>query len=326
MSSTTARAAISRPRGGAGSNQRRVQLWCLAFLLPGLILGGLFTFYPMVMSWYYSFVQWSGFGSSRTWVGLQNYRTLVQDHFFWSSFGKSFLFVVVAVPIRLVLSLGVAIVLNNQALRLSKFYRTFFFLPVVTTSAIIGIVMTFVLSPFHGPANAALHGVGLIGSPVDFLGNSHTALWSIMGVEIWKDFGISMIYWLAALQTVPKEYHEAAAVDGAGWWQTVRHITAPILLPFAAIIVVLSANSTLHMFALVQSMTQGGPYFSTQVIEVFIYQTGFASENSGGVPQLGYASAAGCLFGVSVLVIALLQLWAVKRANTARSQLSGADR
>jgi multiple sugar transport system permease protein len=307
-----------------GGSRRRVQLWCLAFLLPGLVLGGLFTFYPMVMSWYYSLVQWNGFGSARTFVGLDNYRKLVHDGYFWAAFGRSFLFVVVAVPIRLGLALLVAIVLNNQALKLSKFYRTFFFLPVVTASAIVGIVMTFVLSPFHGPVNQALQHLSLIGSPLDFLGNSHTALWSIMGVEVWKDFGISMIYWLAALQTVPKEYQEAAAVDGANAWQTFGRVTAPILLPFGAIIVVLTANNTLHLFALVQSMTQGGPYYATQVIEVFIYQTGFASENSGGVPQLGYASAAGCLFGLAVMVIALLQLWAVKRANNVRGQLAGA--
>jgi ABC-type sugar transport system permease subunit len=307
-----------------GGSRRRIQLWCLAFLLPGLVLGGLFTFYPMVMSWYYSLVQWNGFGSARTFVGLDNYRKLVHDGYFWAAFGRSFLFVVVAVPIRLGLALLVAIVLNNQALKLSKFYRTFFFLPVVTASAIVGIVMTFVLSPFHGPVNQALQHLSLIGSPLDFLGNSHTALWSIMGVEVWKDFGISMIYWLAALQTVPKEYQEAAAVDGANAWQTFARVTAPILLPFGAIIVVLTANNTLHLFALVQSMTQGGPYYATQVIEVFIYQTGSASENSGGVPQLGYASAAGCLFGLAVMVIALLQLWAVKRANNVRGQLAGA--
>lgn len=307
-----------------GGSRRRIQLWCLAFVLPGVVLGGLFTFYPIVMSWYYSLVQWNGFGNARTFVGLENYRKLAHDGYFWSAFGRSFLFVVVAVPIRLALSLLVAMVLNNQALKLSKFYRTFFFLPVVTTSAIVGIVMTFVLSPFHGPVNQALQHLSIVGSPVDFLGNSHTALWSIMGVEVWKDFGITMIYWLAALQTVPREYQEAAAVDGAGAWHTFRHVTAPILLPFGAIITVLTANNTLHLFALVQSMTQGGPYYATQVIEVFIYQTGFASENSGGVPQLGYASAAGCLFGLAVMVIALLQLWAVKRGNRIRSTLGAA--
>jgi multiple sugar transport system permease protein len=308
----------------AGRPRRRTQLWCLGFVAPGVVLAGLFTFYPMVMSWYYSLVQWNGFGSAQTFVGLDNYRRLVHDHYFWAAFGRSFLFVVVAVPIRLGLSLVIAIVLNNQALKLSKFYRTFFFLPVVTTSAIVGIVMTFVLSPFHGPVNQALQHLSITGGPLDFLGNSHTALWSIMGVEIWKDFGISMIYWLAALQTVPKEYQEAAAVDGAGPWQTFWRVSAPILLPFAAIITVLTANNTLHLFALVQSMTQGGPFYSTQLIEVFIYQTGFASENSGGVPQLGYASAAGCLFGLAVMAIAMLQLWAVRRANRARSQLAGA--
>ncbi|HEY8456926.1 MAG TPA: sugar ABC transporter permease [Actinopolymorphaceae bacterium] len=308
---------------GSGTTWRRIvsSRWCYAFMLPSLLLGGMFTFYPMVMSWYFSFFNWSGFTAEMSFVGLDNYRELVRDPLFWDAFGRSFLFVIVAVPIRLVLSLLVAILLNNQALKLAPVFRTFFFLPVVTTAAIVGIVMTFVLSPFHGPVNQALTGLGLVPEPVDFLGDPDTALWAVMGVEIWKNFGITMIYWLAALQTVPRIYYEAAKVDGAGRFQLLRHITIPVLLPFAAIIILLTANSTLHVFAIVQAMTRGGPYFSTQVIEVYIYQTAFAADQVGGVPRLGYASAAGCFFGVVVMLIALLQVFAARKAAQVRSQL-----
>lgn len=290
-------------------------------MLPSLVLAGMFTFYPMVMSWYFSFLDWTGFTADRNFVGLDNYRELIDDPMFWHAFGRSFLFVLVAVPIRLVLSLLIAILLNNQAFKLAPVFRTFFFLPVVTTAAIVGIVMTFVMSPFHGPVNQALTGLGLIDAPIDFLGNPHTALWSVMAVEIWKNFGITMIYWLAALQTVPRMLYEAAQVDGAGRFQLLRHITVPMLLPFAAIILLLTANATLHVFAVVQAMTKGGPYFSTQVIEVYIYQTAFAADQAGGVPRLGYASAAGCFFGVVVMLIALLQVYAARKAGQARSQL-----
>jgi multiple sugar transport system permease protein len=292
-------------------------------MLPSLVLAGLFTFYPMVMSWYFSFLDWSGFTSEQTFVGLANYRELVHDPLFWDAFGRSFLFVVVAVPIRLVLSLLVAIALNNQAFKLAPVFRTFLFLPVVTTAAIVGIVMTFVLSPFQGPVNQVLTGLGLVSAPVDFLGDPDTALWSVMAVEIWKNFGITMIYWLAALQTVPKVYYEAATVDGAGRWQLLRHITVPMLLPFAAIIILLTANSTLHVFAIVQAMTRGGPYFSTQVMEVYIYQTAFAADQVGGVPRLGYASAAGCFFGLVVMLLAVLQVYAARRAAQVRAALVG---
>jgi multiple sugar transport system permease protein len=295
--------------------------WCYLFMLPSLVLAGMFTFYPMVMSWYFSFLDWSGFTSARTFVGLDNYRELIGDPLFWDAFGRSFLFVIVAVPIRLVLALLVAILLNNQALKLAPVFRTFFFLPVVTTAAIVGIVMTFVLSPYRGPVNQALMGLGLIPEPIDFLGDPDTALWTVMAVEVWKNFGITMIYWLAALQTVPRIYYEAAKVDGAGRFQLLRYITVPMLLPFAAIIVLLTANATLHVFAIVQAMTRGGPYFATQVIEVYIYQTAFAADQVGGVPRLGYASAAGCFFGVVVMVIALLQVYVARKAAQVRAQL-----
>ncbi|HVX47381.1 MAG TPA: sugar ABC transporter permease [Mycobacteriales bacterium] len=296
--------------------------WCYLFMLPSLILAAMFTFYPMVMSWYFSFLDWSGFTSARHWAGFANYRELVHDTLFWKAFGRSFLFVVVAVPIRLALALIVAMILNDQIMKMAPVFRTFFFLPVVTTAAIVGIVMTFVMSPYQGPINQVLIDLHLVDKPMNFLGSPHSVLWAVMGVEIWKDFGITMIYWLAALQTVPNVYYEAAKTDGAGRWALVRHITVPVIAPFAAIITLLTANSTLHIFALVQAMTKGGPYFSSQVIEVYIYQTAFAPD--GGVPRLGYASAAGCFFGLAVMVIAMIQLWVARKAAQMRSALEAA--
>lgn len=294
--------------------------WCYVFMVPSALLTLLFTLYPTIMSWYFSFLDWSGFSDTAHFVGLGNYSELLHDTMFWQSFGRSLLFVLVAVPIRLVLSLLVAILLNNQAMRLSPLFRTLFFLPVVTTAAIVGVVMSLLYSPFNGPINQALLGIGVVDAPIDFLGDPGTSLWSVMAVEIWKSFGITMIYWLAALQTVPRSYLEAAAVDGAGRWQQLRHVTGPLLLPFAAIITLLTANQTLHTFGIVQTMTAGGPFFSSQTVEVYIYQTAFAPEG-GGVPQLGYASAAGCLFGLCVMLLALLQLWAGRRLAQARAQL-----
>lgn len=292
-------------------------------MLPTAVLAALFTFYPMFMSWYFSFLDWSGYTSEQTWVGLDNYRQLVTDANFWGAFGKSFLFVAVAVPVKLVLSLLVAIVLNNQSMKLAPVFRTMFFLPVVTTAAIVGIVMTFVFDPFHGPINEVLTTTNVIGEAIDFRGDPDTALWTVMGVEIWKNFGIAMVYWLAALQTVPTTYYEAAKTDGAGKWALLRHITIPILVPFAAIITLLTANATLHVFAIVQAMTEGGPARASEVMEVYIYRTAFVGTEGGGVPQLGYASAAGVFFGLAVMVIALLQLWVAKKAASMRSELAG---
>ncbi|WP_152360945.1 carbohydrate ABC transporter permease [Microlunatus speluncae] len=299
--------------------------WCYLFMIPAAILAVLFTFYPMVMSWWYSLLDWSGFTADAEFIGLENYWRLIHDPQFWSAFGRSMLFVLVGTPVRVVLALIIAIVLNDQLLKLAPVFRTFFFIPVITTSAVIGVVMSFMLGSYQGPVNQVLGALGLVDQPIKFLSDPDVALWSVIGVQIWKATGHTMIYWLAALQTVPVSYYEAARVDGAGPLRLARHITWPILMPFAIVIIILTAQSDLHAFALVQSMTEGGPYFSTQVIEVFIYQTAFAAGSSesgnAGVTQLGYASAAGCFFGTITLIIAVGQAWAIRKVNQVRGQL-----
>ncbi len=307
----------------ASQNTRRKSLWqemkdarwCYLFMVPSLILTGMFTFWPIFASWYFSLLNWSGFTAGAEFVGLQNYREVIGDGYFWNAFTRSFLFMFASVPVKLTLALFIAIILNDAALRLAPVFRTLFFIPVVTTTAIIGIVMTFVLSPFNGPINMAMLALGVVERPIDFLGDPDTALWSVVGVEVWKWLGQPMIYWLAALQTVPVVLYEAARVDGANWWRQFRHITAPLIVPFGVVIVLITAVGTLRVFALVQTMTGGGPFFATEVMEVYIYRTAFGASNSQTLPRLGYASGAAVFFGVSVMLIASLQYFAARRLN-----------
>jgi len=292
--------------------------WSYLFMLPNLILAAMFTFYPTVMSWYFSFLDWSGFTSDKEWIGLENFREIINDSYFWDAYQRSFLFMIVAVPIQVVLALVVALVLNDSSYKLGPFFRTVFFLPVVTSSAIIGIVMSFVFSPFNGPANKILLDTSLIDRPVDFLGDPDTALWTIAGVWIWKWFGITMIYWLAALQVVPRDLYEAARIDGAGRLALHKDITLPMVFPFAIVIVLITIVGSLNVFGLVQTMTGGGPFFASEVMEVYIYRNAFGES---GIPRLGYASAAALFFGITVLGLSLLQGWGLKKANDARSQM-----
>jgi multiple sugar transport system permease protein len=292
--------------------------WCYLFMLPSLVLTAGFTLYPTVMSWYFSLLDWSGFGSDRDWAGLANYREVIQDDLFWNAYVRSFLFTLVGAPIKIGLALVVALILNDASLRFASIYRTLFFLPVVTSSAIIGIVMTFIFSPLDGPINMVLLQVGLIDIPVDFLGDPDTALWTVVAVYIWKWFGVTMIYWLAALQVVPQELYEAARIDGASRWQMHRGITLPMIFPFALVIILITVVSALNIFGLVQTMTGGGPFFATEVMELYIYRNAFGS---GEIPRLGYASAAAVFFGVTVLALSLIQGWGLRKANAARAQL-----
>ncbi|MEV0616739.1 sugar ABC transporter permease [Nonomuraea sp. NPDC050404] len=299
----------AQPRGA------RTTAYVWFFLAPTVLLYGAFTVYPILGSYAYSFTDWNGFDASPTFIGVANYQEVLADPMFWSSFRLTLTFMVVAVPIQVLITLLLAIVLNSPKMPLRKLFRTALFLPVVTTTAIVGVVMQFVFDPASGPVNLALRELGLAPDGVDFLGQSGTALGTTIGVYVWKWFGITLVYWLAALQTVPEDVYEAARLDGAGPLNILRHITVPLLKPFLVIITLLSIEASLQVFDLVLTMTNGGPFYSTEVIEVYIYRWAFAAT----IPRLGYASAAAVLFGLFVFVVGLLQLLAVRATRKARS-------
>lgn len=292
--------------------------WCYAFMLPSLVLIVMFSFYPIVASWYYSLLDWNGITSDRTFIGLDNYREIVNDPYFWGAFRRSFYFMFATVPLEVGLSLVVAVILNERALRFASIFRTLFFIPVVTTTAIMSIVMTFVFGAFNGPVNQALINLHILDKPVDWLGNPDTALWTMALIAVWKWFGQPLIYWLAALQTIPNDVIEAAKVDGASGPRIFFTITVPLLVPFAIIILLIIAVGNLNVFALIQAATNGGPFFSTETMELYIYHNAFgANTGSFTEPRLGYASAAGVIFGVCIMVISLLLILA-RRAGTWR--------
>ena len=309
------------PRSGPGRRRgvdtRRQTIWVWAFLTPTIVLYGLYTLYPIVASYWYSLVEWNGFSSDQRFVGIQNYRAVLADPAFWSSVKITLVFMLLVAPARILLSLLLAMVLNSPRLPLRNLFRTVYFLPVVTTTAIVGVVMQFVFDPASGPFTAFLKAMGAE-SGIDFLGDSGTALVTAAAVYVWKFFGITMVYWLAALQTVPTELYEAARIDGAGAVKLFRYITLPLLTPFLLIITVLTVEDTFHAFDLMQTMTGGGPFFSTEIIEIYIYRWAF----SASIPQLGFASAAAVLFGLFVMAVGALQAWALVVSRRARKELS----
>jgi multiple sugar transport system permease protein len=302
-------AAVDQPRYGW-----RKTTWIWIFLLPTVVLYGVYTIYPIIASYWYSLVEWNGFDSGQTFVGLSNYREVFADPLFWNSFKVTLLFMLLVVPARVLLTLLMAMVLNSPKLPLIGVLRSAFFIPVVTTTAIIGVVMRFVLDPASGPVSSVLAKLGF--GSVDFLGDQHLALPAAAVLYIWKFFGVTMIYWLAALQTIPYELYEAARIDGAGTWQLFRHITLPMLKPFLIIITVLTIEETFHNFDLMYTLTSGGPYFHTEIIEIYIYRWAFAAP----IPQLGHASAAAVVFGLLVAIVGALQLWALYTGRRLRGE------
>ncbi len=292
-------------------NRTHINLWCWAFLLPALVFYILFQGWPIVASVYYSFLNWSGLTTATEWVGLENYRKLLTDEQFWNAFAISFRYAVLFVPAMLVVSLLFAYILNKTTLKGRNVYRTLYFVPVITTPSIVGIVMVFIWS-VQGPINFLIMQSGLFERPLNFLGTSKTALGTVLFISIWKNMGIYMIYWLAGLQSVPREVVEAATIDGASEGRIFFSIVMPLIKPIAGVIAILCFINALKVFDIVKTMTDGGPFFSTDVVATFIYRTAFSSEM--GLPRLGYASAGATIFGLVVIFIGLI-------TNTVKSRL-----
>jgi ABC-type sugar transport system permease subunit len=281
----------------------RKELWCLLFIAPQLILFLLFTIYPILMSYVYAFFNWSGFGPLRDFAGFSNFKETLFDPIFWNAFRNSFIFMVCVVVIQVPLALLMALLLNASWMKGKAFYRMIYFLPVVTTTAVVGLVMRFIFGAYKGLVNEVLIRFGLITSPVDWLGSIDTALLIVILVGIWKSFGMKLIYWLAGIQSLPKDLFEAAKIDGATSIQLFRYLTVPLLMPVGSVILLMSAVNALHVFDLVKVMTNGGPAFKTDMVDLYIYRYAFSGN---GDARVGFASAAGVLYGIVVMVISLL--------------------
>lgn len=281
----------------------KLNAWCWLFMALAVGFYILFQGYPIICSIQYSLLDWSGMTSSATFVGLANYKELLHDELFWNAFANSFKYTALIVPLELAVSLFLAYLLNNERLKARPLYRTMYFVPVVTTASVIGIIMIFILG-VQGPVNHVLMTFNIIDTPINFLGNAKYALPTLVIISIWKDCGTYMIYWLAGLQGVSKDVYEAASIDGANRWQTFFHIVLPLIAPIGGIIAILCAINSLKVFDIVKTMTEGGPFYATDVIATYVYRNAFSSEI--GMPRLGYASAAALFFGVTVIVIGLV--------------------
>ncbi len=291
-------AAIRRRR----AERRKTNAWCWLFMSLAVGFYLLFQGYPILCSIQYSLLDWSGMTANAAYVGLENYRELMGDGLFWNAFINSFKYMAMIVPLELAVSLFLAYMLNDEKLKARSVYRTMYFVPVITTASVVGIIMIFILG-VQGPVNHALTALHLMRSPVNFLGNAKYALPALVVISLWKDCGTYMIYWLAGLQGVSVDVYEAATIDGANRQQTFFHIVLPLIAPTGGIIAILCAINSLKVFDIVKTMTEGGPFYATDVIATYVYRNAFSSEI--GMPRLGYASAAALFFGGTVILIGL---------------------
>jgi multiple sugar transport system permease protein len=274
------------------------------FLAPALLLILIFFFAPVVAGFALSLTDFDLYSigdiHNLRFVALHNYRELLGSSIFWQAFLNTIAFAVIGGPLTVLASLVSALLVNAKLTRWKALFRTIYFAPVVTTLVAVSIVFKYLYHPRFGVINRAL---GTIGVPaIDWLGDPHWALFSIIILAIWRQFGYSMIIFIAGLQTIPDELYEAARIDGAGVWRQFRHVTLPMLAPTFLFVGIVTAIGYLQLFAEPYVMTQGGPLNRTLSAVMLMYQQGFKFW------RMGYAAAVAFVLFVVVGSATLVQL------------------
>lgn len=233
-------------------------------------------------------------------VGLDNYAHLLADPTFRTALANTAFFVLVAAPLSIAVSLGAALLVDARLARFTSFYRTVFFLPVVTTLVAAAVVWRYLYHPRFGLLNRALELTGV--GPIDWLGDPRFAMLAIVFMTVWKNFGFNMVIFVAGLRSIPPRLYEAASLDGAGPLTTFRHVTLPLLAPTVTFVTLMTVIGDFQLFSEPYVMTQGGPGDRTLSVVLLMYREGFRWWN------LGYAAATAFVLFAIVLVLSALGL------------------
>jgi multiple sugar transport system permease protein len=290
----------STPRRGV-LRQMRKQWSAYLFLAPTMILFGVFTLLAVIYAFYLSFHEWNILEPAKPFVGLDNYSRLAGDERFGGAIVNTLYYTAVSVPLTMGIGLLIALLLNNQ-IRARGFFRTLFYLPVVTPLVIAAIIWKWVYNGDFGLLNYYLIQFGVIDEPLLWLADPNLAMPAVIITSIWKSVGFSMVVYLAGLQSIPEDFYDAAKVDGAVGWQRLKDITLPLLSSTTLFLAVVSVLGAFQVFTEIFIMTNGGPLGRTTTIVYHIYQTAFKFFD------MGYASA--MAFGMFAMMFAftLVQL------------------
>ncbi|MRG87860.1 carbohydrate ABC transporter permease [Salinibacillus xinjiangensis] len=275
----------------------------LSFVLPALIFFTLVIIIPFSQAIIYSFQEWNGISASTKWVGLDNYIALFSDKDFISSLWITAKFVILTVIGVNVTGFLLALVLN-KALKSRNILRTLFFMPNVIGSLIIGFIWQFIFTQVF---NQIYGSTGWSFFEINWLTLPDSAFYALVLVFSWQFVGYVMVIYLAALQGVPKELVESSYIDGASGWDRLRYIVLPLIMPAITISTFLAAAEAFKMYDLNLSLTNGGPFNSTEMLALQIYQEAFVNN------QYGFGSAQAVVFFMMVALITLGQVALMKR-------------
>lgn len=268
----------------------------LYFLLPALIIFSVFFIFPTIQGFYFGLTDWNTYARHIHFIGFRNFVELFQEGLMPLALKNTLIYAVCATFFLNAVGLLLALALNEK-LKAGNLFRTVFYIPVVIAPLIVGYIFTAIYNPTYGILNQFLSHIGLGFLTHQWLSDIHTALFSIIGTEIWRNSGFSMIIYLAGIKTISADLLEQANIDGASYLQKCRSVIFPLIAPTFTVNFLVTMINSLKVFETVLVLTQGGPGYYTEVINTFIYRK-FAGGN------WGYASAAGFVQSAFIAVIA----------------------
>ena len=271
----------------------------VVFLLPSITILSLFSIYPIFEAFRLSFFRWDNLAPVKDFIGLQNYIFLFKSARFWNSMYVTAKYTLVVNTVSISIGLVLAVVLNNRYLAFKSFWRSLYFLPIVTPTVAAAMVWILLFNPGFGYVNVLLRTFHL--PSLNWLADRTWALPTVMTLGIWRRLGFNMILYLAAIQSLPKEVYESAEVDGANAWQRFIHLTIPLLHGTTIMLIILGVIDSFLTFDQVLVLTRGGPANATEVIGMFMYS------NSFSLFKLGYGSAISMVMFLAIALFTLMQ-------------------
>jgi multiple sugar transport system permease protein len=301
-----------RTRRAALPGRRKEALGAYLFLAPGFLLFALVILYPIARALQISLHEWAIVpGVTSEYVGLDNYRRALDDPIFWRALVNTGVYMAATVPAQIALGLAVAVLLDAR-MPARTLFRTVFYIPVITSWVVVSLLFRYLFLTDGGLVNWTLtDGLHVTDENISWLGGRWTALAAISILGIWKGIGWSMVIFLAALQSVPRELHEASAVDGANAWQRFRAVSLPAIRPVIAFVTILLVIGGFNVFTSVFLITGGGPGDETQVLLTYMYRQAFT------FLDFGYASSISFILTLIVFALSLAQLRLFRRPEGA---------
>ena len=277
--------------------QRKDALSGYLFIAPALISLLVFMVYPVIASFVISGFDW-GILTTPKFIGLENYKTLFRDPVFLESLKNTFVWVIMYVPVSILVSLIVALAMD-MPLRGIGFFRTMFYLPVMTPMVVCALLFVWIYNTDFGALNYILSFFKI--APIKWLTDKNIALISIALMSVWKNFGYNMLILLSALQGIPESLYEAAALDGITPWRKLINIKLPLIMPSMYFVILTSVIDAFQVFTEVYIMTKGGPGYSTYTVSYYLFNNAFE------FGKMGYACAMSVVMFVIILTVTLIQ-------------------